>query len=288
MLLRFLTKLPLVAVLAHAAAGEFTVESDVEYGRANGKPLLLDVYRPVTPDAKPRAGVIFVHGGGWAGGNKMDFRALAEQTARGGYVTFSINYRLVFGKENIWPAALDDCQRAVRWIRANSEKYQLDPRLIGAVGASAGGHLVALLGMIDTRDNTDLSEQSSRVKCVVNIFGPADLTESYTDKVLHGRTADALIRGFLGGTPEEKPEAARAASPLFQIDAKTAPFLTFHGGKDELVPVDQSKRLDAALKKAAIESTLVIFPNDGHGFGKANNDRATKDILAFFAKHLAR
>lgn len=285
-MLRFLLHLTLV-LCAHAQ--EFTVEKDVEYGRVGEKALLLDVLQPVGKAEKPRPAIVFVHGGGWISGDKRDMKGMAEAAAKHGYVCFNINYRLAFGGKDIWPAALDDTQRAVRWVRANAERYGIDAGRIGAIGASAGGHLVTYLGTTDTREQSDpaLAQYSSRVQCVVNLFGPTDLTEDFTLKVKAGLAVNDMVRQFLGGTAQEKPEAAKEASPLWRVDAKSAPFLIFHGSLDALVPPDHSERLDAALKKAGVESTYILFPDEGHGWGKkANQDRFAAETLAFFKKHL--
>jgi acetyl esterase/lipase len=283
-------RLFLLLVFAFTAhAGSFTSENDVEYGKVNGKPLLLDVMRPVSRVVKPRPAIVFVHGGGWIIGDKRGMRAMAETAAREGFVCFNINYRLAFGAENNWPAALDDSQRAVRWVRANAARYGVDPERMGAVGGSAGGHLVTFLGTTDTLDNSDpaLARYSSRTQCVVNLFGPTDLTDDLSQKVEAGLASNDMVRQFLGGTPQQKPDAARAASPLWRVDAKSAPFLIFHGRLDTLVPPDHSERLYAALQKAGVESKLVMFENEGHGWKKKETqDRFAAETLAFLKKHL--
>ncbi len=273
-----------------ACAQQITTETDVEYGRVNGKALLLDISRPAEKADRPRAALIIVHGGGWVAGDKRDMRGFAEAAARQGYVCFNVDYRLTFGGENQWPAALDDTQRAVRWVRANAAKYSIDPQRIGALGASAGGHLAAFLGTVDTRDNSDatLAAFSSRVQCVVDLFGPTNLGEDFSNQERLGPTANSLVKTFLGGSGfQEKLATAREASPLLRVDAKSAPFLIFHGAGDDLVPPSQSERLDAALKKAGVESKLILFEGEGHGFKKKESqERLTREVQEFFKKHL--
>lgn len=271
------------------AAEPITTEANVEYGRINGKPLLLDVLRPSAKSERPRPAIVLVHGGGWVAGDKRDMQGMAEAAAKEGFVAFNINYRLVFGGENTWPVPLDDTQRAVRWVRANAERYGIDPERLGAMGASAGGHLVTYLGTTETRDNADaaLAKYSSRVQCVVDIFGPTDLNEDFTKKVKSGLMVNDLVRQLLGGTPAEKPDAVRDASPLWRVDAKSAPFLIFHGRQDALVPPDHSERLLAALQKAGVEANLVMFEDEGHGFGKKESqERFATETLAFFQRYL--
>src|SRR5581483_12164402 len=153
-----------LALLAHQRnVSNIEVEKDVSYGTVQGESLLLDVMRLPSPSLRP--GIVFVHGGGWRGGDKRDFLALAQGFAQHGYVCFSVNYRLVNAKGHHFPDQLDDVQRAIRWIRANASRYGVDPNRIGAIGASAGGHLVALLGTVETRNDQpqELSAYSSRV-----------------------------------------------------------------------------------------------------------------------------
>jgi len=276
-----------------AVRAETVVEHDVPYGKAAGQELLLDVYRPAEKPKKPRAAVLIVHGGGWSSGSKAHFHYVANLIAKAGLVAYSIDYRLVKNdanpaKANHWPAQLDDAQRAVRWIRKNAEKYEIDPERVAALGSSAGGHIAAFLGMSDTRDDSDAALQgiSSRVKCVVSICGPTDLTDDFSKKVADGQWADGVIRGLLGGTDKTRSDLARKASPLFLVDAKSAPFLIVHGKKDPIVPVDHSERLDAALRKAGVESKLVLHEG-GHNLDGPLTVYILADELAkFLRKHL--
>ena len=173
--------------------------------------MLLDAFRP-NGELKTRPAILFVHGGGWSGGDKKDFRDLAIGATNAGYATFSVGYRLATEKTNKYPAQIDDVQRAVRWIRAHAARFGVDPNRIGALGASAGGHLVALLGTRDTRDNSiaELTAYSSRVTCVVDMFGPTDFT---LQNVGLSPAADGIVLNFFGKTPQEAPAAYRDASP---------------------------------------------------------------------------
>jgi acetyl esterase/lipase len=262
------------------------VEENVSYGTAQGEPLLLDVIR--TPATGLRPAIVFVHGGGWLGGDKKDFRPLAQGFARRGYVCFSLNYRLVNATDHHFPAQLDDVQRAVRWIRANAVRYGVDPDRIGAVGASAGGHLVALLGTLDTRDNQppELNAYSSRVECVVDMYGPTDLTSKFPSDP--GKVPELVYR-LMDGTPQQKPELYHLASPLFNVDHATVPFLIFQGALDPVVPVNQSRRLAEALKKDGVPVTYVEFPDEGHGVGRrANQEKFVAMTSEFLDAHLKR
>lgn len=259
-------------------------ERNVVYGTVEGKPLRLDLYRPRAPAATPRPAVLFVHGGGWAAGDKRDFGGAAAALAKQGYVAFSVNYRLAAKGRNPWPAQLDDVQRAVRWVRSRAAAYGVDPNRIGAVGHSAGGHLVACLAARETRDNADpaLAAFSSRVTCAVDMSGPVDLVASDNPQT------DNIIANLLGGRNAERPELARDASPLRFVDAKTAPVFIVHGRRDKLVAVRHAEQFEAALRQAGVETRSLIFDDEGHGVtNRANADRMIQETLAFLKAQLS-
>lgn len=295
---RMALMLVLLAVALRVTAQPATpiVEKDVVYGEVGEQKLKLDVYRKAAPEAgQALPAVIAVHGGGWSGGSKNDFADLCRGLANEGYVAFSVNYRLVTATGNKYPAQIDDVQRAVRWVRSRAAQYGIDPNRIGAVGASAGGHLVSLLGTMETRDNSDaaLANYSSRVNCVIDLFGPSDLTvptlkdQWPTEGMM--AIAMALVTNFLGKKPDEAPEIYRDASPITHIDKKTVPFLIFHGTADPLVPLDQSQRFYDALKKAGIEAQFIKFEGEGHGFQKPENIQILMETSrAFLQKNLAK
>jgi acetyl esterase/lipase len=263
--------------LAHRGADEAV---DVVYGIVDREPLLLDVYRPPTR-ATPRPAVVLVHGGGMWTGSRADMADPARQLARAGYVAFAIDYRLVDAAtaRHRWPAQLDDVQLAVRWLRAGADRYGVDPERVGAYGWSAGGQLAALLGARDTRDlalaNAD---QSSRVGCVIDLAGDVDLTAYTVPPAL-----DEVV-ALLGGTPAEVPERFRDVSPLSWIDTRTVPFLIIHGLEDDVVPIEQSRRLVAALRAAGVEVEYTELPGAGHG--DLTWSRVGSVALAFLGRHL--
>ena len=155
-------------------------------------------------------------------------------------------------------------------MRAHAADYQLDPARVGALGDSAGGHLSLILGTQDTRDNSDaaLAGQSSRVQCVVDFYGPADLTGAVpvVPRTDGQKYVAGVLRDLLGGPPQENLALARTASPLFSVDAKSAPTLIITGTDDPLVALDQSERLADALHAAGVETVLAIIYKQGHGF----------------------
>ena len=234
----------------------------------------MDVYLPIG-FAGPRPGVELIHGGGWQAGDKSFYAPLGRALAARGFVAFSVNYRLTPAAH--YPAQADDVQQAARWLRAHAGEYGLDPARLGALGDSAGGHLALILGTRDTPKDADpaLAAQSSRVQCVVDFYGPTDLTGTATPATTPTPTTpptDAqkygiqVVRDLLGGSAQEESALARAASPLFSVDAKSAPTLIITGTDDPLVAPSQSTRLADALRAAKVEVTLAIMYHQGHGF----------------------
>ena len=239
-------------------------ETGVMYGEADGEHLLLDVARPPARD-KPRPAVVLLHGGAWMVGtaDRTSMSEPAATLAADGYVTFNVDYRLTGdpAREHRWPAQLDDAQRAVRWVRANADHYGVDPERIGAYGHSAGGHLASLLGVRDTRDQSDadLAGLSSRVNAVVTIAGHLDLDIPYP-----GEFDRQSLAALLGGTPEEVPEAYQDASPITWVDTASAPFLIIHGAVDPMNPVAHARHMTDALHEAAVEVVSVEMPRGDH------------------------
>ena len=255
----------------------------------HGKSNTLDLYVPEN-SAGPLPLVIWIHGGAWLAGNKDD-GGPAIRLLPHGYATASINYRL--SQEAIYPAQIEDCKAAVRYLRANAKRYNLDPDRIGVWGRWAGGHLVALLGT--TGDVKALEgkgpnqEVSSRVQAVSDLFGPTDLSkiaaQSGKQIVMKHDGPDSPGAKLLGGPIESNFDKAQKANPIAYITKNDPPFLILHGDKDPLVPVAQSRILDEALKKAGNESTLVVVTGAGHGPG-IDTPRYFQLVLDFFDKHL--
>jgi acetyl esterase/lipase len=259
-----------------------SIQQDVPYGTVNGHPLLLDIYAPGEHSSTWRPAVVLIHGGTWMGGEKGTMRGMASFLARSGFVAFAVDYRLFNGKENLWPAQLDDVQRAVRWIRANAAQYGVNPDNIGAFGHSAGAQLAALLGMEAARDNSDplLAKYSSRVQAVVDVSGPSDFT---TDP---DADRDAFLASFFGGNLAQHGEIWRDASPAFHVAKNDAPFLIFHGTLDNEVPIAQSQELADKLKQAGV-SVKFVKVKDAHTFESPEVRRQLAlESEAFFAQNL--
>ncbi len=277
------------APVPQSAAGQAgpkpaAVIEDVPYGRAKGSILRLDIYEPANPGAIARPAVLLIHGGGWTSFDKRTMRRMAQFLANSGFVAFSVDYRLFHDAQNRWPAQLDDVQRAVRWIRANAAKYYVDPDHIGAFGHSAGAQLAALLGMEETRDNSDpaLANHSSRVQAVVDVSGPTDFTAE------HPAEGDAFLNSFLGSDYSTHPEVWREASPAFHISKTNAPFLILHGTQDQNVPISQAQELYEKLQSASVPVSLIKV-NDVHTFQKLEVRRQlAMESLAFFNRYLTK
>jgi acetyl esterase/lipase len=196
----------------------------------------------------------------------------------------SINYRL--SQHAVFPAQIEDCKAAIRWLRANAVKYHIDPDHIGVWRASAGGHLVAMLGttgnVMDLEGTGGNLDQSSRAQGVVDWFGPTDMTAM-------GKQADkpgTPVAKLIGGPVQENQEKARKASPMTYVGKDSAPFLIMHGDQDNTVPLQQSEVLAEALKKAGVEVKLQIIEGNGHGGPSFSSPENRKLIEDFFAKHL--
>jgi acetyl esterase/lipase len=262
--------------------GAVTVEENVPYASVNGAELRLDVYKPGDPGGTTRPAVVLIHGGGWTSLDKGTMRGMGRFLARSGFVAFSVDYRLLKGKENRWPAQIDDVQRAVRWVRANAAKYGVNPEYVAAFGHSAGGQLAALLGMEQTRDNSDpaLARYSSRVEAVVDVSGPTDFTaERDPDGV-------AFLTNLLGTDYARDPELWREASPALQVSTADAPFLIVHGTQDQNVPIAQAQELYEKLRSAGVPVSFTKV-NDGHTFQSPEARRQLAiETLAFFNRYL--
>ena len=262
--------------------------ANVEYGRVGPTSLRLDVYQPRGWSLSSRPALLLIHGGGWVEGDKRSEQEIAEFLVPRGYVAFAINYRLAHEGHDCYPAQALDVRRAARWVRAHARDYGANPDRLGAVGWSAGGHLAALLGTTDQADPADPnSALSSRVDCVVDTAGPTDFTDEASPPL--GSPAADLVGRFFGKPRDQIPDAYRDASPILHIDARSAPTLIAHGVADVIVPVDQSRRFDRALKAAGVEVKYLEYAGEGHGINQAANHQHWLDeIDAFLTKHLRR
>ena len=264
------------------------LDNDVVFGKGGTQDLHAEIAYPENA-AKPMPAIIYIHGGGWIGGSYKHTALL--KIAKAGYFGASIEYRL----SNVakWPAQIQDCKLAVRWLRANAAKYNIDPNRIGAWGDSAGGHLVACLGtMADVKDyegDGGYPGVSSAVQAVVDFYGPTD----FTRPDIYSPTAIKLTEGLFGVPYEQNPALWKSGSPFFYVKAGDPPMLLVHGDADTLVPLAQSTVFDEALTKAGVPHELLVVKNGGHGFKPMPGTKIDpgwpdidKAVFAFFDKYL--
>lgn len=263
---------------------ETRILRDVAYVSEGHERQKLDLYLPAQKEeTAPLPLIVWVHGGAWLGGSKENCRS--ARFLRSGYAAVSINYRL--SQHAIFPAQIEDCKAAIRFLRANAEKYNIDPNRIGVWGASAGGHLVALLGTtgdVKEFDKGPNLQFSSRVQAVCDFFGPTDLTKmSAFESTMDHDAPDSPESLLVGGPVQENKEACRRANPITYVSKDDPPFLICHGDKDMLVPHNQSELLYDALKKAGVNVKFHTVKGGGHGF---RNPEVNRMVQEFFDKHL--
>ena len=267
-----------------------SLEEDLHYGTAAGRGQLLDLYLPTKPDVD-RPLIIWIHGGGWSGGDKKGCPAVSM--IERGYAVASLNYRLT--TEAIFPAQLHDCKGAIRWLRAHAKQYHLDTDHFGLWGSSAGGHLVALLGTSgdvkevegDIGGNTD---QSSRVQCACDWFGPTDMSVFFVqaDRVPNVFKADpshSPLWMLFGGPLQDHLDLVKMANPITYVKKDNPPMFIVHGDKDTLVPVAQSQILFDAMKNVGADVKLEVIAGAGHGNG-FDKPSLRGMMWEFFDKHL--
>jgi acetyl esterase/lipase len=240
----------LFADFLFASRSRATAQRDLVYQRIGGRALKLDLYLPRTPLDAP-AVILCIHGGGWCSGHRS--QCPNWKLANYGYAVAAIEYRL--SNEATFPAQLDDCHTAIKWLRDNAERYGFNAERIGVWGHSSGGHLAALLGVC------------GKVQAVCAISTPSDLIRMHRDAVgnpISDPRAPGAIEALLGGSIDSRLEKAHTASPIDLVSSKSAPFLLIHGAKDRTVPVNQSELFATALEAAGVETKLKIFPHGRH------------------------
>ncbi len=245
----------------------------------------LDLYLPAKP-AGPL--LVWIHGGGWRGGSKSKPLGLPMLTK--GYALASVEYR--FSQHAIFPAQIEDCKAAIRWLRAHASEYGYDPKRIGVWGASAGGHLVALLGVTGQTKDFDVGEnldQSSAVQCVIDWFGPADFpgyNPELPTAMVKREDPNSVLAQLFGGVISQKLDLAKRASPVTWVSKGAAPMLIMQGTNDPLVPLDQSQRLYNKLKEAGTDVTLDVIEGAGHGGPQFVTPEKLTMMAKFMVKHL--
>lgn len=268
----FLLLIAQVCLTAGAVGAPPAPPPDVEVGRnlvigkGGDRGLHAVAAWPKNPNRSPMPAVLWFHGGGWARG---DYAANPlVWLAQKGYFTATIEYRL--SAEAKWPAQIEDCKLAVRWLRANAARFSVDPNRIGCWGSSAGGHLVACLGTMADQPQFEgdggYPGTSSAVQAVVDFCGPTDMTEGSEGILGHWKDDAQIAVDLFGGTFKQRPEAWRAGSPITYVHAGEPPFIIVHGDADTSVPPDQSERFAAALERAGVPVQLILVKGGTHTF----------------------
>ncbi|MHA4842821.1 alpha/beta hydrolase fold domain-containing protein [Flavitalea antarctica] len=247
---------------------------------------LLDIYLPGNVRGKIPL-VVFVHGGGWLGNDKyadMGYmkKMVAEIVSRG-YALASIDYR--FSTQAVFPAQIQDCNRAVSFLCDNAEKYGFDRNRFAVMGFSAGGHLASLMGLSKNNDVKDFfmpgSNKTFNFKAVVDFYGPSELILfPGNDDV---KSPESLL---IGATPLARPDLARAASPVTYVDKNDPPFLIIHGEKDDLVSPKQSMLLSSWLNLSAVPNEVIIVKDAPHFGVMFDSDEIREKVMSFLNKYL--
>jgi acetyl esterase/lipase/enterochelin esterase-like enzyme len=262
-------------------------QRDLEYVKGGHERQKLNLYTPKKADS-PTPLVVWIHGGAWIGGGK-DAGVPALPFVSKGYAVASINYR--FSQHATFPAQIEDCKAAIRWLRANAKANNLDPERIGVWGASSGGHLAALLGTsggVNELEDGDTGD--SKVQAVVDFFGPTDFLQMDAHALpgsnfKHDPASSPESR-LVGGPILENAEKAGRANPIKYVTKEAPPFLIVHGEQDPLVPLHQSELLYQALKVAKADVTFYKIAGAGHGSAEFNTPMMQAAVLAFFDRHL--
>ncbi len=263
------------------------IEKDVTYLEAD-RAEKADLYLPPTFEPGTKyPGIVIIHGGGWTGGDKGARREINIGTtlASHGYVCMSINYALAKGGAHTFPQNIQECKRAVRWLRKNADRFQLDTEHIGAIGGSAGGHLTALLAVSGPNVGLDPEvdgEYCCRVQAAVPMYPHCASTWEGRVPPVPYPTLPMFTK-----PQAEAPELWDSASPIKQLSEDDPPMLILHGTADTTTPLDQSKRLNEAAQKIGLQSELIIVDDAPHSFHLQPKQRDLRpEVLRFFGKHL--
>jgi acetyl esterase/lipase len=282
-----LASLPLLAAvfaLPLWADDTATVEPDVVYGHKDGLALTFDLVKPAKANG---AGILWIQSGGWYS-NWVDpkgWPTVAKPFLDKGYTVFIVRHGSA-PKYNV-PEAVADMRRSVRFIRMEAKKLGVDPERLGAFGGSAGGHLALMLATTaddgDPKASDPVLRHSDRVAAVVALYPPTDLRGWTTDPPEVIKKTPGL-KPPLTFDAKKEPEV----SPLLHVTAKAAPILMIHGDKDELVPIEHSRKMLDALEKAKTQVKLVTVEGAGHGYSeKQNSELVRPAMMEWFDRYLA-
>lgn len=289
-ILQYTLLIAVLSTLRLAAQPELNaakVDRNVVFGMYSGLALLMDVYYPENPNG---CGIIQISGSSWTRGLSLDAGMLnhmrhvkleGEMFVESGYTLFSVNHRAV--PRFVYPAAIEDVQRAVRFIRYHADKYGINPDKIGAIGGSSGGHLVCMLGVLDgneiLEDDTPVNRMSAKVQCVI--------ARAATTNFLGGDIGES----FLGAQARDKPSTieykrAYQASPINHVSTDDPPFLLIHGDQDPVVPYVLSKNMYNKLIEMKVKANLITVEGGVHGPGVLNSPEVREKMIKWMDLHL--
>lgn len=290
----------LACSLAAAPKPAVKAVPDITYATVGKEKLQLDLVLPAGPGPHPV--VLCFHGGAWTAGNRKELTTptvnipgltptpstevgILENLARRGFAAATVSYRLA--PKAKYPAQIEDAKTAVRFLRANAKKYDLDPDRVAALGFSAGGHLALLLGTTDSTagfDGTEHLDQSSRVQCVIDFFGPSDMTLYAESQGLK----ESILTSLLGKECQTDPKCITRASPFEFASKNSAPTLFIHGTMDFVVPIVHSEKTYKKMKEAGVPVAMHKVPWKGHGWEDKDATRAAAmATMEFLNTHLA-
>ncbi|MFT5469196.1 MAG: acetyl esterase/lipase [Verrucomicrobiales bacterium] len=255
---------------------------DIEFAKVGEHSLKLDLY---FPDAANPPLVVWVHGGAWRAGSKD--KMLIPGLIDHGFAIASVSYRL--SPVEKFPAQIHDIKAAIRFLRAHASDYGYDASKVLIAGNSAGGHLAAHVGVTNGHpdfegDVGEDSKQSSDVHAIADFYGPTNFLTILKQSTPHGLGVRIpALQLLLRAQPENVPDLAKLASPVFHVDAKDPPLLMIHGDQDPQVPINQSHELEVAYKAAGIgdRARLEVIHGGQHG-GEAFFDSERMKLLAEF------
>lgn len=255
--------------------GEVRVIRGTAFSKSDGVPLSLDLYQPPAANRSPV--ILQIYGGSWQTGSPSSQEWFSHYFAQRGYLVVAIDYR--HAPEWKWPEQIVDVRSALYWVSENSSKFGGDPSRIVVVGRSAGAQLAMRLAY---------QEGPSTIRAVVNFYGPVDLAEGWRNPP-RPNPADvrSILEMFIGGTPDEKPEHYRHASPITFVSKSVAPTLSLYGSRDHIVEARHGRLLDSALRKAGATSVLLEFPWSEHAFDAVPNGLGRRIALHYTERFIA-
>lgn len=256
---------------------------DVVYATVDGKPLALDVHMPA--GVRRPSLVVFVHGGAWTTGNKTQYPAFLVQR---GFAVASLDFRS--SNDARFPADVYDIKAGIRFLRAKAADYGYRSERIAIVGASSGGHLAALVGVTNGEKALEGAEGdylnvSSSVQAIVSYFGASDLTTILAQSTPDGlKVREPALQRLLGASPDQVPELAKQASPLFHVDRNDPPILLLHGDQDTQMPLNQVYELQWAYEQVGRHAEVMILHGVDHVAGPFFKDEPVERVAAFLKR----